>query len=253
MSPLRVDLLSLFPGMFAPVLGESILGRALARRIVEINTIDIRDFADGKHRVADDSPYGGGAGMVMKAEPIVRAIEAVVGDEGGAPEGRTIALLSAGGRPFDQALAARLASARHLVLVAGRYEGVDERVCDYVDLELSIGDYVLTGGELPAMVVVDAVVRLLDGALGNHESAVLESHVQHRLEHPQYTRPPEFAGARVPPVLTSGHHERIGEWRALESLRRTLARRPELLWRRPLDAEEVAMLRRLARRGGSGR
>jgi len=247
----RIDLLSLFPDMFPPVLGESILGRAQEKGIVSIGCVDIRDFADGRHQVTDDAPYGGGAGMVMKVEPMVRAIEAVVGDEGGAPEGRVVALMGAGGVPFDQALAGELAGARHLVLLAGRYEGVDARVDDYVDLEISIGDYVLTGGELPAMVVVDAVVRLLQGAVGNRASIEQESHVEQRLEHPQFTRPPIFAGAAVPAVLTSGHHARISEWRMLQSLQRTLRRRPDLLERRPLAEDEIALLQRLARQRGS--
>jgi tRNA (guanine37-N1)-methyltransferase len=245
---MRIDLLSIFPAMFEPVLGESILGRARRSGLVDIRGVDIRAFAESKHQATDDTPYGGGAGMVMKVEPIVAAIEAVVGDEGGEPDGRVIALLSATGRPFDQARAARLAQVRHLVLVAGRYEGVDERVCDYVDEEISIGDYVLTGGELAAMVVVDAVVRLLPGAVGNSESIQTESHVAPRLEYPHYTRPPQFAGASVPPVLLSGDHRRIADWRQLMSLRRTIARRPDLLLRAPLTEGERALLARAAER-----
>jgi len=247
---MRIDLLSIFPAMFEPVLGESIVGRARRNGLVDIRAVDIRAFAEGKHQVTDDTPYGGGAGMVMKVEPIVAAVEAVVGDEGGDPDGRVIALLSASGRPFDQGLAARLALARHLVLVAGRYEGVDERVCDYVDAEISIGDYVLTGGELAAMVVVDAVVRLLPGAVGNSESVLTESHVQPRLEYPHYTRPPQFAGAAVPAVLLSGDHRRIAEWRQLMGLRRTMERRPDLLLRAPLTDDEGRLLERTADRDG---
>ncbi len=239
---MRVDLLSLFPQMFAPVLGESILGRAQNAGLLTLNCVDIRDFTEDRHRTVDDAPYGGGAGMVMKVDVVVRAIEAVVGDEGGPAEGRVIALMSAAGQRFEQATAHRLAGLRHLVLVAGHYEGVDARVEDYVDALLSIGDYVLTGGELAAMVVVDAVARLLPGVVGNHRSIENESHEQPRLEYPQFTRPLEFAGDEVPAVLRSGNHAHIAAWRQQRSVELTLERRPDLVQQHPLRPLELDAL-----------
>lgn len=239
---MRIDLLSLFPDLFTSVLEASILGRARARGLVDVRCVNIRDFAEGRHQVTDDAPYGGGAGMVMKVEPIVRAIEAVVGDEGGDPDGRAVLLLSASGQPFVQAEAQRLSELRHLVLIAGHYEGVDQRVADYLDGELNVGDYVLTGGELPALIVVDAVTRLLPGVVGNAQSVQHESFVAPRLEHPHYTRPAEFAGDAVPPILLSGDHRRIAQWREQQGLRRTAAWRPDLIQHWPLSDDERAAL-----------
>jgi tRNA (guanine37-N1)-methyltransferase len=239
---MRVDVVTLFPGMFAGVLAESMLRVAQDRGAVDIRVVDLRDHTEGRHRVADDYPFGGGGGMVLKPEPLFAAVEARRG-----PETRVI-LLCPQGAPFSQAAAARLARESHLVLLCGRYEGVDERVRTHlVDEELSIGDYVLTGGELPAMVVLDAVVRLLPGVLGDPEGTARESFAAGRLDYPQYTRPAEFRGLRVPEVLLSGDHGGIARWRRREALRRTLARRPDLLEGAPLTAEERRWLDELTR------
>ncbi|MBV9357516.1 MAG: tRNA (guanosine(37)-N1)-methyltransferase TrmD, partial [Chloroflexi bacterium] len=221
---LEVDVLSIFPGLFPGPLGESITGRALAAGVLALRAVDIRSFATDRHRSVDDYPYGGGPGMVMQPGPLVAAIESVR-----RPASRLI-VLSPGGRTFHQQLAQAFAAEQHLVLVCGRYEGLDERVrLETGAEELSIGDYVLTGGELAAMVVVDAVSRLLPGVLGSTESSADESHVQGLLEYPQYTRPVEFRGHRVPDVLLSGHHAQVAAWRRRQSLERTRDRRPELL------------------------
>jgi tRNA (guanine37-N1)-methyltransferase len=224
--------------MFAGPFAESIVKRAQDAGLVEIGVHDIRDWANDRHRTVDDAPYGGGAGMVIKPEPLSRAIRATRGPGG------YVVLLSAQGRRFDQAAARRLASLPHLVLVAGHYEGIDERVVERdVDEELSIGDYVLTGGELPAMVVVDAVVRLVPGVI-EAESLANESHTGGLLEGPQYTRPVDHEGKRVPPILLSGDHPAIAAWRRSEAIRRTADRRPDLLAGAELTPEERARLPR---------
>ncbi|MEL7562659.1 tRNA (guanosine(37)-N1)-methyltransferase TrmD [Dehalogenimonas sp. 4OHTPN] len=226
---MRIDILTLFPEMFQGPFAASILKRAADRGLLDIRLHNIRDWAHDKHRVVDDSPYGGGAGMVMKPEPVVAAIEAV---RSSADAEARVVLLSPGGRLFNQALAAELSKIPRLILVAGHYEGFDERIRNYVDDELSIGDYVLSGGELPAMVVADAVARLIPGVLGCGESHLEESHspsAEGLLEYPHYTRPPEFRGLKVPDILLSGNHAAIARWRRQESVRRTLMRRPELL------------------------
>jgi tRNA (guanine37-N1)-methyltransferase len=221
-----VEILTLFPRMVAAPLEESILGKARAKGLLRVQVTDIRDFAGGKHRVTDDVPYGGGAGMVMKPEPLVAAIEAAKERE---PQARVV-LMSPQGRRFDQEKALELSQRPALVLVCGRYEGVDERVMGWVDEELSLGDFVLTGGELAALAVVDAVARLLPGVLGNELSAQSESFAgEGLLEGPQYTRPPEFRGLRVPEVLLSGDHARIAGWRREQAMARTRERRPDLL------------------------
>jgi tRNA (guanine37-N1)-methyltransferase len=219
---MRIDVITLFPEMFEGPLRESILGRARDRGLLQLALHDLRDYATDRHRVVDDAPYGGGAGMVLKPEPIAAAVTDLRGDDG------HVVLLTPQGQVFDQSLAGQLAALTHLVLVCGRYEGVDERVRKFVDRELSIGDYVLTGGELAAMVVIDAVARLIPGVI---EAASLEreSHTAGLLEYPQYTRPAEFAGMRVPDVLLSGDHAAIARWREAEARRRTLERRPDLL------------------------
>jgi tRNA (guanine37-N1)-methyltransferase len=223
-STLEVDVLTIFPGLFPGPLGESITGRALDAGRLQLRAVDIRSFATDRHRSVDDYPYGGGPGMVMQPGPLVEAIESVR-----RPESRLI-VLSPSGRTFTQQLAQLLAEERHLVLVCGRYEGMDERVQVETGAEaVSIGDYVLTGGELAAMVVVDAVTRLLPGVLGSTESSADESHVQGLLEYPQYTRPVEFRGRRVPDVLLSGHHAQVAAWRRRQALERTRERRPDLL------------------------
>jgi tRNA (guanine37-N1)-methyltransferase len=225
-----IDVITLFPGMFSGPLDESILKRARERRIVSIQLVDLRPFGLGRHKVVDDTPYGGGPGMVMRPEPLAAAIESRR-----RPESRVV-LLSPQGLPFTQTVARDLAALSHLVLVCGRYEGVDERVLSLVDQELSIGDYVLSGGELAAMVVIDAVMRLLPGALGDDASATQDSHGdQGLLDWPHYTRPRDFRGHEVPAVLLSGNHARIAAWRQEQALSRTRARRPDLL-RDPADA-----------------
>jgi tRNA (guanine37-N1)-methyltransferase len=223
---IRFDILSVFPGMFASPLAESLIGKARDKGLVDIRLHDIRDYATDRHRMTDDAPYGGGGGMVMKVEPIDRALAAILPDRS---EGLVI-LMTPQGEPFSQRRAEELASRPRLVLLCGHYEGVDERVRErLVDRELSIGDYVLTGGELAAMVVVDAVSRLIPGVLGNDASAAEDSFATGILEHPHYTRPATYRGWPVPEVLLSGNHAEIEAWRRAEALKRTLARRPDLL------------------------
>ena len=237
---MRIDVLTLFPNMFESPFAESIVARARAAGRLELAVHDLRDWANDRHRTVDDIPYGGGAGMVLKPEPLVPAIRATKGADG------HVVLLSAQGRLFDEATARRFAQLGHLVLVAGHYEGVDERVIERdVDEELSIGDYVVTGGELPAMVVIDAVARLLPGVI-DAASLEEESHTSSLLEGPQYTRPSEFEGRRVPAVLLSGDHASIAKWRRAEAIRRTAERRPDLIERAELTPAERARLPRPA-------
>lgn len=236
----RIHVIALFPEILGSPLAASVLGRARSRGVADILLHQLRDYATGRHLQVDDTPYGGGQGMVMKPEPLVAAIEHVCAVD----QPRRI-LLSPRGVRFDQQRAEALAREPALCLIAGRYEGVDERVSAFVDEELSIGDYVLSGGELAAAVVIDAVVRLLPGALGNTASSGDESHATGLLEHPHYTRPEDFRGARPPAVLLSGDHGAVARWRRGEALRVTLARRPDLLDRAPLSAEDRALLRQL--------
>ena len=222
----RFDVFTLFPGTFAGPLDESILRRAQERGLVAIALHDIRDWTTDRHRTADDTPYGGGAGMVMTAPPIVTAVESVLGDA--LPATRVLAM-SAGGRLFTQQLAEQLSTIPRIAIICGRYEGIDERALTVLGAEpVSIGDYVLTGGELPAMVVIDTVTRLIPGAI-EANSIAEESHRNGLLEYPHYTRPASFRGLDVPPVLLSGHHAEIARWRRAESLRRTARYRPDLL------------------------
>jgi tRNA (guanine37-N1)-methyltransferase len=232
---LEIDVLTLFPEMVSGPLATSIPGRIQERGLVEIRTHDLRAWGLGRHRSVDDTPYGGGAGMVMRPEPIAAALDTL---------GRAdsvVILLDPAGEPFRQARAQELAAKPHLVLVCPRYEGVDERIRSLVDLELSIGDYVLTGGELPAIVVIDAVMRLLPGAIDDASTAE-ESFADGLLEYPQYTRPPSFRGLDVPAILAGGDHGAVREWRLRESLRRTLERRPDLLADRTLSPTEARLL-----------
>ena len=239
------EILTIFPGMFSSPLEESIVGKARDRGLIQVRVHNIRDFATDKHQITDDRPFGGGEGMVMKPEPIVRALRAIV-DSG--PAARRV-LLTPQGRLFDQEIARELSRLPRLILICGRYEGVDERVAEhFADDQISIGDYVLTGGELAAMVVVDAVVRLLPGALGNVGSAEADSFSEPVLEHPQYTRPQDFEGMSVPPVLLSGNHESIRRWRRGQALLRTMMRRPDLFARLDLTAEDLALLETARRR-----
>jgi tRNA (guanine37-N1)-methyltransferase len=230
---LRIDIVTLFPGLVEPALGESMIGRARTRGLVDIRVVNLRDYAEGRHRGTDDSPFGGGGGMILKPEPLFAAVEALR-----TPPARVI-LMDPRGRLLTQSMAWELAEARHLIVLSGRYEGVDERVGDLlVDDAVSIGDYVLTGGELPALVVTDAVVRLIPGVLGGEGAAQRESFAEGLLEPPQYTRPEEFQGARVPSVLLSGDHARIERWRRMQALYRTWRWRPDLLARARLSDEE---------------
>jgi tRNA (guanine37-N1)-methyltransferase len=236
---MRFDILTLFPNMFSSPLQESILGKAIERGLIQIQTVNIRDFALDKHKVVDDTPYGGGQGMVMKVEPIARAIESVKSQN---PSARTI-YLTPQGKPFDQDSARKLSSQPHVVLLCGRYEGVDERVKDlFIDEEISIGDYVLTGGELAAMVLIDAVSRFIPGVLGSDRSAEEDSFFNFLLEYPQYTRPFNFRGSGIPEVLLSGNHSAISLWRRKEALRRTSSRRPDLLTKANLSEEDKKLL-----------
>jgi tRNA (guanine37-N1)-methyltransferase len=225
----RIDILTIFPSMFEPVLGVSIMKRAQTAGKVAIHVCDIRDYTTDKHRKVDDRPYGGGSGMVMAPQPIFSAVKDVLKKSKSKKAGRKIYLLSPRGRRLQQKDFQKMARLSHLVLICGHYEGVDERVAQYcADEEISIGDYVLTGGELPAMVVIDAAVRLLPGVLGNADSASFETFHEGLLEHPQYTRPADFQGRKVPSVLLSGDHPRIAAWRKKESQKLTKTKRPNL-------------------------
>jgi tRNA (guanine37-N1)-methyltransferase len=238
----RIDIVTLFPGIVEPALGESMLGRARARGIVDIRVVALRDYASGRHRITDDYQFGGGSGMVLKPEPLVAAVEALR-----TPAARVL-LMDPRGPVFTQRMAAALAAEQHLVLLAGRYEGVDERVAALTGAErVSIGDYVLTGGELPALVVTDAVTRLLPGALGGEEAAARESFASGLLEPPQYTRPEEFRGVRVPAVLLSGDHARIARWRRRQALWLTWRQRPDLLAEAGLTPDEWQLVEQFER------
>ncbi len=230
---MRIDIVTLFPGMVEPALGDSIMGRARARGIVDIRVHNLRDWAEGRHRVTDDTPFGGGGGMIMKPEPLARCLEALRG-----PEARVI-LLDPAGRRFTQEVARDYARRPHLLLLCGRYEGVDERVREHlVDEELSIGDYVLSGGEAAALVVTETVTRLQPGALGDEDAPARDSFARGLLEHPQYTRPEVFRGFAVPDVLRSGDHARIERWKRVMSVWRTWQRRRDLLETADLSPEE---------------
>ncbi|MGQ9825333.1 MAG: tRNA (guanosine(37)-N1)-methyltransferase TrmD [Desulfotomaculales bacterium] len=239
---MEINILTLFPEMFAGPFDASIVGRARERGLVKINLVNIRDFAKNKHRTVDDAPFGGGAGMVMSPEPVFEAVDWLRGR--GAPLDAVV-LLSPGGRPFNQETAWELSRLKGLALICGHYEGIDARVAENLATdEISIGDYVLTGGELPAMVVVDAVVRLIPGVLGKDASAREESFSGSLLlEYPQYTRPREYRGLAVPEILLSGHHGEIARWRRRQSLLRTLGTRPELLAVAGLTAEDRRFLK----------
>ncbi len=244
---MKFDLLTLFPGMFSGPFSESMIKNAVEKGLVEISLHNIRDFAFDKHRVTDDYPYGGGAGMVMKVEPLTACLESV---KAARPSSKVI-LTTPGGRPLSQSLVEELAAEDGLIIICGRYEGVDDRVRElYVDLEISIGDFVLTGGEPAAVVLVDAVSRFIPGVLGSSESAQDDSFGNGLLEYPQYTRPPEFRGLTVPPVLLSGNHLEIKRWRRRQSLRRTFFARPELLETEALTEEEKQFIRTLRNGGG---
>jgi tRNA (guanine37-N1)-methyltransferase len=243
------DIITIFPRVVEAALSEGVVGRARTAGTIDVRVRDLRDFTDDRHRTVDDVPFGGGPGMVMKAEPVFRAIEAIRADRG---EPDAVVLMTPQGRPFTQREAERFSRLSRLVLICGRYEGVDERVAEtLVTDEISIGDYVLTGGELPALVVVDAVMRLVPGVVGDAASVATDSFAEGLLDHPQYTRPAVWRGRQVPDVLVSGHHREIERWRRHERVRRTQERRPDLLAGATLTAEEREGLG--AAREGPGR
>jgi tRNA (guanine37-N1)-methyltransferase len=246
-SAMRCDILTLFPEMVEAVLNASILKRARSKGLLQISVVNLRDYAEGLHKVADDTPYGGGAGMVMKPEPVFRAVDAL---RARGEESR-ILFMSPQGRPFDQEFAAELATEpRRLVFLCGHYEGIDERVrLGLAPEEVSVGDYVLTGGELAALVVIDASARLVPGVLGDPDSAEADSFSGSLLDYPHYTRPPVFRGMEVPTVLRSGNHQAIEAWRRAQALQNTYTKRPDLLDRAALTAGDRQVLNEISRRG----
>jgi tRNA (guanine37-N1)-methyltransferase len=236
---MRFDVFTLLPEIFSPYLQASILQKAAARGLVEFHIHNIRDYTHDRHHTTDDMPYGGGGGMVMKPEPVFEAVESVLG----APPACPVILMTPQGRVFNQKIATELAQLPHIALLSGRYEGVDERIREHlVTDEISIGDYVLTGGELPALILIDAITRLLPGALGDPTGAEDDSHASGLLEYPHYTRPPEFRGWKVPEILLSGDHGKIARWRREQSLRRTLAKRPDMLEAMELTKEDQKVI-----------
>jgi len=243
---MEFDVFTLLPEVYPPYLDSSILQRARQRGLIDVHVHNIRAWATNKHHVTDDEPYGGGGGMVMKVEPVFAAVESVLGPESGCP----IILLTPQGRVFTQKIAMELAQHPRLGLICGRYEGVDERIRQHlVTDEISIGDYVLTGGELPSLVLIDAVSRLLPGVLGDPDGPFDDSHASGLLEYPHYTRPPEYHGWGVPEILLSGDHGKIGQWRREQSLRRTLKRRPDLLEDAPLSDTDRQVLKKIKEEG----
>lgn len=240
---MKFSVLTLFPEMFESVLGESIIGRAIKKGIIETEYVNIRDFSEGNYRRVDDYPYGAGGGMVMQPMPIYKAYKSVAGDSK-----PYVVYMSPQGNVFNQEKARELAKMEHVVLLCGHYEGVDERVLEeIVDEEISVGDYVLTGGELPAMIVIDATARMKEGVLDSDETMEIESHYNGLLEYPQYTRPVEFMGRMVPEVLLSGHHAKIEAWRREQSLIRTKLKRPDLIKKATLTDDEREMLKKVRR------
>lgn len=238
---MRIEIITTLPQMIEAVASESILGRARQKGIVDVEAVNLRDFTHDKHKTTDDAPFGGGPGMVMKCEPVFEAVEALTSRRAG--QKPRVLLMTPQGRRFDQPMAEELARESHLIMICGRYEGVDERIREQlVTDEVSIGDYVLTGGELAALVILDAVTRLLPGVLGDETSAVSESFSSGLLEYPQYTRPANYRGMQVPEVLLSGNHEEIRKWRRAQALKRTLQRRPDLLERAHLTEEDRRLL-----------
>jgi tRNA (guanine37-N1)-methyltransferase len=239
----KIDIVTIFPKMVETPLAEGIVGRAIASGRLDVRVHDLRDHTTDRHRVVDDAPYGGGPGMVLKPEPLFRAVEHIVASRG---EPGAVLVTSPDGDRFTHAIAERLSRLDHIVVLCGRYEGIDERVQANLATEaLSIGDYVLSGGELPALVIVDAVARLVPGVVGDDASVARDTFARGLLDYPQYTRPAEFRGWSVPGVLMSGHHDEIERWRRREALRRTLARRPDLLERTTLDDADARLLQEL--------
>lgn len=239
---MKIDVLTLFPEMINGPMSHSIMKRAQERDLIDINIINFRDYGQGKHKLVDDIPYGGGAGMLLKPEPLFEAMDDIQANTTTKPR---VILMDPAGRPFTQSVAEELAEEEHLVFICGHYEGYDERIRTLVTDEISLGDYVLTGGELASLVMIDATVRLLPEVLGNNESALLDSHSSGLLEHPHYTRPAEYRGMVVPEVLRNGNHKLIDEWRRKESLKRTFLRRPDMLKNSELSKEDLAYLEEL--------
>ena len=245
---MRIDIFSLFPQMFASPFGESIIKRAIDRELVNIFIHNIRDYTHNKHRTVDDYPYGGGAGMVLKPEPLFEAVSSATKEN--EQSDNPIILLTPQGRLFNHQIAQELSLKPNLILICGHYEGVDERVREYLATdEISIGEYILTGGELAAMVVVDAVVRLLPGVLGSEQATDEESYTDGLLEYPQYTRPRMYKGWEVPPILLSGNHEEIAKWRREQSITRTLERHPDLLEDATLSEEDRKIMKKVRQKG----
>ncbi|MDH6365759.1 tRNA (guanine37-N1)-methyltransferase [Enterococcus sp. PF1-24] len=242
---MKIDVLTLFPRMFEGPMGESIIGKAVEKELLEINVSNFRDFSDNKHQSVDDYPYGGGAGMLLKVQPIYDNLQAI--ERKSPATKKRIILLDPAGKKFDQSMAEEFAEEEHLIFICGHYEGYDERIRSLVTDEVSLGDYVLTGGELGAMVMIDATVRLLPEVLGNQTSAQTDSHSTGLLEHPQYTRPAEFNGMEVPAVLMNGNHKLIEAWQLKESLRRTYLRRPDMLANLELTKEMEKLLAEIKR------
>jgi len=237
---MEFSVLTIFPDMFHGFWNYGMVGRAIERKLISASAIDIRDFTEDKHRTTDDRPYGGGCGMVMKPEPLARAIDSARQQS----PASAVLLLTPQGRPFNQEMARSFAGEDGFIMVCGRYEGVDERICyDLVDQEVSIGDYILTGGELAAMIVIEAVTRLVPGVLGGEDSAALDSFTGELLEHAHFTRPPDFEGQPVPDVLLSGNHREIEKWRFESSMVRTFLKRPDLLENRDLSRQEIDLLK----------
>ncbi len=243
---MRIDILTIFPQMFEVPFGTGIFKRAIDNGLVTVNPVNIRDYTHDKHHTTDDYPYGGGAGMVMKPEPIFEAVEAIKEGMDDKNVDLPVVLLSPQGRLFSHEVARELAQHPHIVLICGHYEGVDERVAEHLATDvISIGDYVLTGGELPAMVVADAVLRLVPGVLGSEESPLEDSHAGGLLEYPQYTRPADYRGWKVPEILLSGNHAQIAKWRREQIIKRTLEKRPELLDKAELGQEDKKLVKRM--------
>ncbi|NVY96989.1 tRNA (guanosine(37)-N1)-methyltransferase TrmD [Lactobacillus sp. DCY120] len=240
---MKIDILTLFPKMFAP-LDESLLGKAQAKQLLKINLCDFRQYSDDKHHHVDDTPYGGGAGMLLQPQPIYRALDAINAQDG---EPKRVILLDPAGRKFDQEVAQELAQEEHLVFICGHYEGFDHRIEALATDKLSIGDFVLTGGEMAAMMMIDATARFIPGILGNGTSAYTDSFAQGLLEYPQYTRPVEYRGQTVPEILRSGNHPKIAQWRHEQALRKTYFARPDLLEQVDLTSADQEFLERLAK------
>jgi len=251
---MRFDFVTIFPNMFEPLLAEGVIARGMKQGLLDIRVHDLRDYTSDKHRSTDDEAYGGGPGMVMLAEPVLRCVEAIAGSAGAGDATPHIVMTTPQGRRFDQKLASELAAKQHVVFLCGRYEGFDHRVHEALQPdEISIGDFVVSGGELPAMLIADAVGRLIEGVVGNAGSVEEDSFFRGLLDYPDYTRPEEVRGMRVPEILLSGHHEKIRRWRKEQALRATLAKRPDLLETAELDDEARKILEECARAGEGSR